>query len=244
MTAPLEETKIFCDLLVEQALENCQTEGYQAQFMPQVADARINGMLPWDQGYSAPSIRATGRTRQGNAVVVYAHIPNWLADPANIRLAKQKRLNNAYCIPKKEFWHSVDADGQTDAQGNRLVWVIDHNSTRRTSSGRIPIEQALAHPETTPFLGGEQRAQNYLLAHAKAYATNIVDTQYNNDLHDDLSLARFLSLDYVLYKGIHGSFFFGPILLSYGLSVEGDGFYGGGGRFLGMREKSSEGSKK
>ncbi|MDP1693969.1 MAG: hypothetical protein Q8L34_00335 [Candidatus Woesearchaeota archaeon] len=243
MTFPPRETKTFCELLIEQALEKCQAEGYQAQFMPQLVDERIMGKLPWDKGYSAPSIRATGRTKQGNAVVVYAHIPTSLATSEGIRQAAGVVTNTDHLL-KDESQQLVDQDGLTDSQGNRLVWVIDYSKSGKMRSGRISIAQALEHSQTIPFLGGEKRAQDYLLAHAKAYLTDVIDIPYNVDLREDSFLARFLSLDYVIYKGIPGSFHFSPTLLSCGLSVDGDGFYRGGGRFFGIRQQSSEGSKK
>ena len=221
------DIKLFYDVPAGIALRDAQKE-HKVLYMPQVADARINGKLPWDEWVTTPSIKATGRTRQGNAVVVYAHIPNWLANPENMKITRrqylikyktripgddvEQRLIRAIArsthptrIPQDELQRLVDANEQIDAQGSRLVWVVDYDDklrkfddmvVKKSDLGSIPIIQALEHPETIAFLGGQERAELYLKAHAKAYSTEKIGIYwYLDDLDHDSPSARLLCLN-------------------------------------------------
>ncbi len=226
MTATSPETKTFYHAQVEQALENCQ-EKHTALYMPELAEARIQGQQPWDEWRTTPSIKATGRTKQGNAVVVYAHIPNWLANPANIRAAKEQGLiNGAGRFPQHEFQNLIDADGKTDLQGNRQIWVVDYDRLRKATSGEINVEDALEHPQTIPFLGGQERAERYLPKHAKAYDTETIGVWHVDDLTDESPLARLLFLGNNDNDGLDG-----------GDNLVNDG------RFAGVRNASAEGAR-
>ena len=109
--------------------------------MPQLIDARIDAdkdariFVNW---YTAPSIRATGRTRQGNPVVVYGHIPNYFSDPDNIKdvIEHNKLIEGAGVMPQNEFQRLVDLDESKDNQGNRLVFVVDYEELKN-SKGKI-----------------------------------------------------------------------------------------------------------
>ncbi len=203
-----------------QALENCQ-EKHTAIYMPELAEARVQGLVLWNTGYSTPSIRATGRTKQGSAVVVYAHIPNWLANPANIRTAKEQGLvNGAGRFPQDEFQRLVDAEDK------QKVWVVDYADLKRTASGRIKITDAIKHPQTIPFLGGQERAERYLSKHAKAYNTKTIGVWHVDDLTDESPLAR------LLYLG------------DYGLNGLGGDYLSDYGQFVGVRHASAEGTAR
>ncbi len=219
MTASTQEIKTFYHAQVEQALENCQ-EKHTALYMPEVADKRIQGVEPWDEWRTTPSIKATGKTKQGNAVVVYAHVPNWLANPANIRAAKEQGLvNYAARLPQDEFQRLLDAEDK------QRVWVVDHEVLRKAPSGRIPLTQALEHPQTIPFLGGQERAERYLPKHAKAYDTETIGVRHTDDLTDESPLAR------LLFLGNNSS-----------LGLLGNDSLDGSGLFAGVRNASAEGA--
>ncbi|MEK6963343.1 MAG: hypothetical protein AABX70_02865 [Nanoarchaeota archaeon] len=204
---------------VPAALEDCIEAGYSPLFIPQVADTRIAAPKEnrvWQVWYSTPSIRATGRTTTSNArrpsgtpVVVYVHKPNFFSDSKNIREALPKLVNGAGRLPQEEFDAYVGADGQTDAVGNRLVWVIDYDALQKASSSQIKVKSALEHPQTVPFLGGEERAERYLSRHQEVYGSNI-GNWHSNDLSDESPLARCLFVggssigldgDDILYSG-------------------------------------------
>ncbi len=219
VTVP-QEIKTFYHNSVEKALEDCQGE-HKVLFMPEVAEARINGAAQWDKGYTTPSIRATGRTKQGNAVVIYAHIPNFLSSPTNIREAKLRGLiNHAARIPQEEFQRLVDAEDK------QTVWVVDHKKLRKSTSGEVSLKDALNHPQTIPFLGGQARAEQYLAAHAKAYGTKAIGVWHFDDLDEDSPLGRLLYLGNNAYDGFDG------------INLDD------GGRFAGVRNASAENAQK
>ncbi|MDP1694163.1 MAG: hypothetical protein Q8L34_01350 [Candidatus Woesearchaeota archaeon] len=205
MTHTNKETmKIFNErgIPIEQALENCLNANYRPLFMPHLADARINGQIPWDQkGISTPSIRITGQTKQGSQVVVYVHTPTSLATPEGIKAAKQRGLSGwqdgAARFPQEEFQSLVNQDGKTDVQSNRLIWVVDYNSLQKAPYGPIFYLDALVHPHTIPFLGGQERAELYLAALQKAEGPVGIDMSCRSDpIHHESPLARFLYLGY------------------------------------------------
>ena len=220
MTATAQKTKMFYHAQVEQALQDCQEAGYQPLFMPQLADARINGTAPWNQWFSTPSIRATGKTKQGTAVVVYAHIPNFLSNPNNIKEAKEQGLvNYAARLSQDEFQRLVDAEDKQN------VWVVDHADLKKAVSGRIKITDAIKHPQVIPFLGGQERAERYLPAQAQAYNTKTIGVWHSNDINDESPLARLLYLGYCGYGGLGGDDSLSDV-----------------GQFLGVRDASAEGA--
>lgn len=150
----------------DEALAKCYSSGFEAAYMPQLVDTRLEGNF-WDESITTPSIKSAGRTRQGAAVVVYAHIPNFLCIPRYIEMIRTGKIESvldtaAFRFPQTEFQSLVDTDGLTDAQGNRLVWVVDYETLKKAPSSKLQIEDALTHPQTIPFLGGEQRAERYL----------------------------------------------------------------------------------
>ena len=171
MTPQNQEVELFY-AFADEALKKCYDRGFEAAYMPQLVDARLEGKAPWDRSITALSIKATGQTRQKNKVVVYAHLPNLLCIPKYLEMARNQKVRdsigtNATRFPQTEFQSLVDRDGQTDEQGNRLVWIIDYDLLNKAKSGRIQIEEALDHPQTIPFLCGEERAQRYLAEHQR-----------------------------------------------------------------------------
>lgn len=210
------------------ALANCQSEGTPL-FMNELLAARTaasTGSRIWQIWYTAPSIRATGTTSKGTKVVVYAHRPNYLSDPENIAKARKEGLDNyAAKLPQEEFQKLVDLDGETDESGNRLVWTVDYDTLRKAKSGVGSVDQALEHPQTIPFIGGEAQAVEYLKKHEENYGTRI-GNWHSNDLRTDGPLGRLLFVGYGVYVGL-----------------DGYGILGSSGRFVGV-PKSAEGTQQ
>ena len=154
---------------VADVFEQSANEGYQALFMPELALARIGSQDLWQNWYVTPSVRATGQTKAGAKVVVYAHVPNYLSNPANIRnTIKEGTLKNgAGAIPQDQF------DALVSQNGNGRVFVIDYDTLRKSSSEVISVDSALEHPQTIPFLGSEATAKLYLQRHKEVYGKNI-----------------------------------------------------------------------
>ncbi len=198
------ESKIFYNNNLYESLSASQKDGYKPLFMPQIVDARINANAKSEiwQWYCAPSVKATGRTKQGNAVVVYAHIDNYFSNPQNIIYAISRGLvNGAGLMPQKQFQELVDKDELKDERGNRLVWAVDHKVIISSSSGVISVSNALEHPQTIPFLGGEEQTQKYLQRHKDICGE--IGVYHCDDLRDE-PLGRLLLMGDYCGDGLGG----------------------------------------
>ena len=173
-----KQAKEFYNSDMAEALQSGQNYG-RVIFMPELIDARISaakGSNLLNNWLTAPSIRATGRTKQGNPVVVYAHVDNYLSNPENIKNAK--RINGAGIVPRDEFQRLLGLED------NEKVFVVDYDKLKNSSSEVISVEKALEHPQTVPFIGGEERAQNYLKKFRQVYGDNI-GIWHCDDLRDE-----------------------------------------------------------
>ena len=210
----VEAREFYADR-VDAALKNLESEDHEPVYMPEVIDARIAASKEariWQPWLTAPRIKATGRTKQGNPVVVYAHIPNYFSKADNITTAiNQGLVNYAGRIHKEEFQRLLDSEDKD------RVFVVDYDTLRNSTSGVIEVKDALKHPQTIPFLAGEERAVKYLERHKEVYGDRI-GNWYSDDLRDE-PLACVLCVDG---------------------GLDGDGDLGGSARFLGVR---AEGAK-
>lgn len=200
---------------IEKALQKCYTAKCDPVFMPQLVDARI--IAPKDspvwQWYTTPSVRATGRTEQGNAVVVYAHVPNYFSKPANVAKAvSQNLVRGAGRMPQKEFQKLLRLEDNKD------VFVVDYNKLRNSTSGVIDVTQALEHPQVIPFLGGHARAEQYLQKYREVKGNEIGVWHFNDYLSDDGPCGR------VLFLGSNCNY-----------ALNGNLNLSNNGRFLGVR---------
>ena len=203
---------------LETNLQNCQDEGFRPAYMPELAEARIKGKVSWNLEFDTASTKATGKTKQGNTVVVYAHIPTSLTTPQGIRLAKAQGeglngvIHGAALFPQEEFQSLVDQDGRTDAQGNRLVWIVDCKKISFPWYGDLRLDQALKSPIVIASLGGEKRAELYLQEHAKVYKISKIGVWNINDSERgiDSPLARLIHMGgherTLITGGSHGTY--------------------------------------
>ena len=202
---------------VEKALRGCYKAKYEPVYMPQLVDARINSpkdSLIWNW-YTAPSVRVTGKTKQGTPVVVYAHVPNYFSKPANIAKAVNEGLQNgAGKMSSKDFYKLIGLEDK------RNVFVVDYTTLRNAPSGVIDVAQALEHPQVVPFLGGQTRAEQYLAKHQQVYDTSKIGVWHCDDLLVDQPLGRvlFLGVSHLYYLNANSNLY-------------------GNGRFLGVRKK-------
>ena len=202
------EGKPFYGDTKAEALRALQSEGFEALFMPEILDARIEtgildarmldaridaepGSYAWTNSLHSLSLKATGRPGCGkgneeDAVVIYAHVPNEFSTPDGILLAISKGLvNGAGKLPQEEF------DRLYNMAGNETVLAVPYLKLKDAESDFIHINKALQHPQTIPFCGGEARAKRYLAAYGQAYSTDEIGIWHLDDLHDE-PLARFL----------------------------------------------------
>ena len=189
-TQERQDTKIFQANNLDDGLRECQSEGYRVLFMPELADARMeaegNSEL-WQNWFSTPSLRATGKTNAGSPVVVYAHVDNYFSNPDNIETARKDLVRGAGRLPQEEFQRLIDLA----EQGNQGVILVPYEKLRKSPSGVIPVDDALEHPQTIAFLGGQERAEKYLEKHKEVYG-NRIGVWHTNDLKGDQPLGRLL----------------------------------------------------
>ncbi|MBI5804083.1 hypothetical protein HY450_02470 [Candidatus Pacearchaeota archaeon] len=182
------EGRAFGPVRGDVALKECSDAGYEAQFMPTLIDTRIyskKGSAFWNFLWRTPSIKATGKTKQDNPVVIYAHVPNYFSKHENITEAIEVGLvKGAGKIPREEFQRLLDLEDK------ERVFVVDYDELKRSTSDLIPVKKALAHPQTIPFLGGKDRAELYLPKHKENYGDQI-GIWHSDDLCDE-PLARLL----------------------------------------------------
>lgn len=218
-----QEFEVLKSRGVEKALRQCQEAGYNALFLPQLADARIaapGDSHIWNTWYTTPSLRATGRSKQGNPVVVYAHVPNYFSKPNNVAKAVSDGLvDYAGRMPTKEFHQLLDL------VDNETVFVVDYNTLRNSTSSVVDVAQALKHPQTVPFFGGQARAEQYLQRHREVKG-NRIGIWHSDDLSDE-PLGRLLFLG-----------------LSYGSALDGGNYLYYYGRFVGVAPEARATRKK
>ncbi|MBI5061556.1 MAG: hypothetical protein HZB67_04555 [Candidatus Aenigmarchaeota archaeon] len=168
---------------IAKALAECIEANHTPFYMPQVVDARIGAakdspiIRKW---WTTPSVCVTGKSKGGHKVVVYAHVPNYFSDPANIKTARKAGLRNgAGIMPELEFYALLDRED------NRTVFVVDYATLRATPASVVnAVSKAHKHPQTIPFLGGKERAEQYLATHAEVYGSRIV-IWHSDDLDEN-----------------------------------------------------------
>ncbi|MBI4738426.1 hypothetical protein HY772_02500 [Candidatus Woesearchaeota archaeon] len=177
---------------IETALAECIEAKHYPLYMPQVVDARIGAAKDsplFQNWWTTPSVRVTGKSRGGHNVVAYAHVPNYFSDPLNIKTAREAGLRNgAGIMPVPDFYALLERED------NKTVFVVDYDTLCNAESDVISVSAALKHPQTIPFLGGRERAEQYLAKHAEVYGKNI-GIWYSDDLEEN-PRGRFLFLGY------------------------------------------------
>ena len=201
----LEPVKIFYrerKYGLSESLKECSESGYNPLFMPELAKAKSKAnrdSILWKEWFLTPSIKATGRTKSGSPIVVYAHVPNYFSNSENIRSAIEgdKLINGAGPMPKEEFYRLLDL------QDNKRVFVVDHDKLKNSTNRKISVEEALAHPQTIPFLGGEQIAADYLIKHKEVYGENNIGVWHTDDLQEE-PMGRVLVVGSSYNSGLNG----------------------------------------
>lgn len=153
------------------ARRTCKTQGYRELFMPEIAGLFLPTVDQSDESFqrfilnhspiTSPSIEVAGRTKQGNVVVVYAHMPVSFTDLDHLEGLKKKGVRGCISVTDKEFQDLISADGKTDEVGNRLVWVDDYDKLRKAKTGCMTVTDILDqdHPRIVPFFGGKLQAE-------------------------------------------------------------------------------------
>ena len=209
----------------EEALALCESAGNRALFLPEIAQARIAGDLPWNNYYGSRSLRVTGTSKGGSKVVLYVHTDHPLATSEGVRRAKRQGLvDGAARFSQTVFLQLLERDGEKADDGTYCVKAVPHGRLTESPSGIISIDDALDHPQTVPFLGSEDLAKQYFAALRRAYNTDKIGIWHSNDLHKDGPLARPLFVGCNYYYGLFG----------------GNDSVFNGGRVVGVRASDSE----
>jgi len=205
MEGPAEDIKEFSSTRQDDVLRNCLNAGYEALTMLDLIDRRIgsaNEERIWQYGHSTLSIKATGKTKQRTPVAIYAHIHHDFSDPDSITGAiEQGLVNGAGIMTQDEFQRLLDL------QNDKNVFVVDYGKLKKTieSKGDVfNINIALEHPQTIPFLGGEERAQRYLQKHAQVYGDKVII--WSSDDLADQPLARLLFIGGKYLPSLNGDY--------------------------------------
>lgn len=186
------------------ALKQCIEEGSKPLYMPDIIRLRIVQEDDiWQKWWQTPSIAITGKGKSSNFskkggthVIVYAHVPNYLSEPSNIRkLIKNGTENGAVPIPYEEFKRLLDMFD------NKNVFVFDYKVLSKHPNGIIPFEEAIKHPQLIAFAGDKDVAEAYLEMHKKVYKETNIGIWYPTNL-TDTPLGRALLLGNYFGRGL------------------------------------------
>lgn len=162
-------------------------------YMPDLIRARIateSAHRVWQTWWTAPSLRATGRTAAGTPVVLYAHVKNFYSDGNNIKKAieEKKLVRGAGILPREEFARLLSLEGNG-------VSVVDYVALKKSTNGVIRVDEALKHPQTLSFLGvSEEEAQALLRKHKSIYGANIGIYHFDDLANEPLARVLFLGV--------------------------------------------------
>jgi len=201
----LKRLKPFYADKTPNSLRDCLAEG-RPLYMPELILMRLyspGDSWLWQKWLTAPSIRATGRTKQGTPMVVYAHVSNRFSDPDNIDAAIKAGLaNGAGVFPNEEFKKLI----KLAENGEKGVFLVDYGKLKCSTSGVIQVTEALDHPQTIPFIGGKSLARQYLSRFREVYDRDTIGVWHCDDLspNEDKARARLLLVGSSLDDGLVG----------------------------------------
>ena len=191
------------------ALKRLENEGYRPLFLPDIVKTRIDDDVAfelggtcgiWENEVDSVSIRATGRTKRGNPVVVYAHVPNYFSESKNLldTIINKRLINGAGILPRKEFQRLLKLED------NHNVHAIDYYKTKAMNQVEMSLKRAFEHPETWDFLGGDVLARYYLNKRkSKYFLEHKITFNWADDLTDE-PVARLLGLGKRIFSSLNG----------------------------------------
>jgi hypothetical protein len=217
------------------ALEECIDEGYRPLFMPEIIDIKLMTIKQdriWQVGYISQSTRIFGRGKSSNIshkggtlFVVYAHVPNYLSDPENIKEAHDVGLVFASgIVPQAEFERLLDMED------GKNVFVLDYlainewNQSNCSKTGKFDVDQIKKNPEVVSFLGGMERTELYLIRHKEIFGDKFHNFKCC-DIERAIPSGKSLGSSLCISSGE------GRLYCS---------LLGGSGRFIGVRDKDSK----
>jgi hypothetical protein len=200
--ASLKDVQEFYADNIPDAMQNCINADRRMLFAPDIAELRIAAgpkhmiITKW---WTTASLIATGWSRQNKAVVVFAHVPHYFSDPQNVRNVLKNLVEGAGELQKSEFLRLLDLED------SKKVFVVDYSALVKADSSAFAVSEALAHPQTIPFIGGEELAQKYLDKHKQVYGNNIGIYYWKNDSRKNQYLGRLLVFGNYCYNYLYGN---------------------------------------
>ncbi|MAG48095.1 hypothetical protein CL617_05820 [archaeon] len=193
----------FYDKGMSKALAYLQSEGYTALFIPQLADIRIESNIDskiWQNEYASTSLVVTGRYKDdGKATspveTLFVHVPHFLSNSKNlIRAIRDRKARTEDMWPKHRGAVKVPQEEYDRLRGmvnDENIFVVNHRTLVENNYDSLHIDDALEHPQTIPFLGGEERAIKYLKKYSNL--SDRITIMYGEDLPEE-PMGRFLFL--------------------------------------------------
>jgi hypothetical protein len=167
MTYTLKKT--FGGELIYKSLAKCQKEGFRPLFMPEFIEERMRAQPRddlWFCTYASLSLRIFGRTKAGNKVIAYSHIPLSFQDNLGA-FFERETVNGGGILPDEDFYRILDLEDKKN------VFVLDYQIFERAKIGKMSLTEALEHPHTIPFFGGKERAEQYFVQFKEMYGDEI-----------------------------------------------------------------------
>ncbi len=194
-------SKSYKSTAISDALSVTHRAGYSPLFIPELAELKAQNFRDshlWEEPYRnitsspvtrsipyiTPSIKAVGRTKAGNRVLVYAHIPSTCNNPDFLEyiisqdsgISKREGrllINGSGIMPPEEFYDLLEKEDGTN------VFVLDWNKTivdiqrfgahAQMGFSRPNLDEVLEHPIILPFFGSTATAKRYLKVHRREY---------------------------------------------------------------------------
>ncbi len=169
--AKLTEAKIFSSLhgngLYDSLIE-CKSEGFRPLFIPEFIDLAMNaeeeselGERIWSSYLSynwvTPSAKIFGKSKKGNKIVVYAHVPTLSSDLE--RLSNKSEIE-LYEIFAERITPQSEIERLLELEDNENVFVYDYLDEKQKS--KFTLGEALEKTRLSSLVGGRNRAEKIL----------------------------------------------------------------------------------
>ncbi len=168
--ADLFEKLVQCGF--ELALKECEVAKKEAMFAPDIAEARIAIINPtrehelWRNAYTTRSASITGKSKGGNKVVAFSHIPTF--DSALVKSVREKGLRHGSAGRMSlQMFHNVLT------QEDNGVYIVDYDKLKSSKYGKMSLKDARKHIMLPAFVNGQTCGERYLDSHQKVYGDNI-----------------------------------------------------------------------
>lgn len=164
--AKITRADIFCsssnNFALYDSLRECRDKGFEPVFLPETIDFMIHAkddtmLYRRNIGWITPSIKIGGKSKQGNRVVVYAHVPTFFTTVENFQEPVRDKFYKTFLereTPQGEFEKILELEG------NERVFVHDYSEKREKQKNFEP-QEAMEKTRLNSILGGRKRAEAF-----------------------------------------------------------------------------------